>query len=244
MLISVIMPVFNGGSFVEKALNSVFMQNVPKESLEIIVINDGSTDQTKDILMKRAEEGLLIITQPNQGLVVSLNKGLKKARGKYVIRLDADDYFAPGLLAQSLDLLEKHNEYAFIYTDRFEVDENAGNICEFRVGENNIFDMIACGTLVRRSVFEEIGYYEDLLFEEYDFYFRLFQRFKGFYLQEPLYYYVKHGLNMTEQEGYWEKGVNEFLNKWGKENIIEWVNIQMREKGESKIRTLIGGEIN
>lgn len=238
MIISVIIPVFNGEAFIERALKSVFSQGFSKEMLEVIVINDGSTDQTKNILANKVND-LVVIHQKNLGLVASCNKGVKKAKGDYIIRLDADDYFAPELLSQTVCILEKNSEFDCAYTDRFEIDEIAGRTREFKVGKDNIFDMVACGTLIRRSVFEKIGYYDNLLFEEYDFYIRLFKRFKGFYITKPMYYYIKHGLNMTERVNYWEKGLKELIKKWGEEEIGKLIEAQIRERGKSRFFAMI-----
>lgn len=238
MIISVIVPVFNGEAFIERALKSVFSQGLSKEVLEVIVINDGSTDQTKNILAKRIND-LVVIHQKNMGLVAACNKGVQRAKGDYIIRLDADDYFAPELLSQTVGVLEKNFEFDCAYTDRIEIDEITGKAREFKVGTKNIFDMVACGTLIRRSVFEKIGYYDNLLFEEYDFYIRLFKCFKGFYITKPMYYYIKHGLNMTERVNYWEMGFKELIKKWGKEEIGKWIEVQIKERGKSRFLAMI-----
>src|SRR3990167_10065832 len=89
MKVSVIIAVFNTENLIERALQSVLIQNFPKKEMEIIVVNDGSTDKTIDVLNKYSKE-IKIINQSNQGVVKAANVGFKKVAGDYVIKLDGD----------------------------------------------------------------------------------------------------------------------------------------------------------
>ena len=96
---SVVIPAYNVGKYIDKCLNSVFACN---EDLEIIVVNDGSTDNTPEILEKYAER-IKVINQKNQGLSMARNNGIKAVTGEYFILLDGDDYIES-------DLFKKLNE--------------------------------------------------------------------------------------------------------------------------------------
>jgi len=237
MLLSAIITVYNGEKYIERALKSIFSQSLPKSQYEIIVVNDGSTDNTREIL-NRYESEIIVINQTNHGFVWSKNKGIKHSVGKYIIYVDADDYIDNDLFILTTDLLEKHKEYDCIYTDRYEVRRDRND--RVIVGKNNIFNMIACGLLFRKSIFDEIGLFDDsLLFgDDYDFMIRFFKNnLSAYYLQKPLYYYVKHDSNMTVQKQCWKDGWNQLLEKWGKDEMRKWFDIQLGTKYEKKDHT-------
>ena len=105
-LVSVIMPVYNGEAYICQAVESVFCQEVP---LELIVVDDGSTDGTAKILepyLKRPDFRYLKNAE-NLGAAGSRNRGVREARGSYIAFLDADDWWAPGKLKAQLSVLKK-----------------------------------------------------------------------------------------------------------------------------------------
>lgn len=232
--ISIIVAVYNCEKYVEKALQSIFSQTLPHQDYEVIVINDGSTDNTLDILNKYKSQ-VKLINQPNKGLATACNRGIVKAKGEYIIRLDADDYFDRRLLSSTLKVLESMTNYHCVYTDRYEINALDSTKVRVSVGENNVFDMIGCGILFRREVFDKIGLYRDLLFEEYDLMLRFFDNgFQGYYIQEPLYYYVKRESGMTNQQNYWEDGWQQLVDIWGEEKLKKYVDIQIKIKGTTR----------
>lgn len=110
-LVSVVMPVYNGAAYLRPALDSVLRQTY--SDLEVLVIDDGSTDASASILEEftaRDRRTRLITHLTNQGLTASLNEGLALASGEYVARMDADDLCRPHRLARQVDFMEKHPE--------------------------------------------------------------------------------------------------------------------------------------
>ena len=105
-LISVIMPVYNGGSTIRQAVESVFCQNIP---LELLVIDDGSTDQTSEVLsIYQDRPDFHYLKNPhNIGAAASRNRGVQEAHGQYVAFLDADDWWENGKLQIQLDTLRE-----------------------------------------------------------------------------------------------------------------------------------------
>ena len=96
--VSVIVPVYNVEKYIRKCLDSIVSQTL--NDLEIILVNDGSTDTSPAICeeYKRKDERIKMITQKNQGLSAARNAGLKDATGEYVIFIDSDDYIAENML--------------------------------------------------------------------------------------------------------------------------------------------------
>lgn len=104
-LVSVIMPVYNGEKYIGKAIRSVLEQNVP---VEILVIDDCSTDGTELTVMKYMESGSIryIRNENNVGAARSRNRGVKESRGKYIAFLDADDWWEKGKLREQIEVME------------------------------------------------------------------------------------------------------------------------------------------
>lgn len=233
-MISVIVAAYNCERYIEKALQSVFSQTLSNKLYEVIVVNDGSTDNTLDILNEYRDK-IKLISQPNKGLAAACNRGVAEAKGNYIIRLDADDYFGKRLLSSTLEILEREPDYHCVYTDRYEINALDNTKVRVSVGQDNIFDMTGCGILFCREVFEKIGLYRDLLFEEYDLMLRFYDNgLKGYYLPEPLYYYLKRESSMTSQQNYWQDGWKQLVDIWGKEKLKKYVDIQIKVKGISR----------
>lgn len=119
--ISIILPVYNGEKFLPLCLNSIMQQTF--KDFELICVDDGSTDKSLDILKKYAshDDRIRILRQQNMHVGVARNNGLAKARGRYVIFLDADDIFAPDLLQCLYDRAETTNsDICFCAADHFD----------------------------------------------------------------------------------------------------------------------------
>jgi len=119
MFISIIIPVYNGEKTINRTLDSLIQQTC--NEFEVIVIDDGSTDKTKDILknykalFKNANRQIKIINQENSGVSVARNRGIIEARGKYVAFLDSDDYLSPSMVQVVFDCTNQMNYDYVIY---------------------------------------------------------------------------------------------------------------------------------
>ncbi len=115
------MPVFNGERFISDALRSVFSQTHP--AFEVIVVDDGSTDRTRQALEPFADR-VRYFYQPNRGAAQARNRGLDAAQGEWIAFLDADDVWYPEKLAVQFDYLREHPEVRFLYSDLAVCDDN------------------------------------------------------------------------------------------------------------------------
>ena len=111
-MVSVIIPAFNAEKYVTAAVDSVLAQTYP--ALECIVVDDGSTDRTVEIVMAYGER-VRYVHQPNAGRSAARNRGISAATGEYVNFLDADDYLAPEKIEQQVAFLKMHSEYDAVY---------------------------------------------------------------------------------------------------------------------------------
>jgi glycosyltransferase involved in cell wall biosynthesis len=109
-LVSVVMSVFNGQAFLSEAVESILQQTL--RDFEFVVIDDGSTDGTGDILSTFVERDkrMRVFRQENQGRPKSLNDGIALASGKYIARMDADDIALPDRLGKQVDFMERNLE--------------------------------------------------------------------------------------------------------------------------------------
>ena len=125
--VSVLMPVHNGEKYLGEAIESILNQTFC--DYEFVIINDGSTDGTQDILSdyERREERIRVLSQQRQGLAATLNLGLEMARGEYIARMDADDISHPERLATQVTYLQKHPEVGLAGTNCYPVD-SAGTV--------------------------------------------------------------------------------------------------------------------
>ena len=113
--VSIVVPLYNKGKYIERALNSVIGQSFP--DLEIIVVDDGSTDDGPEKVLTFTDPRIQLVKQKNKGPGEARNKGLSLARGKYVAFLDADDEYLPSFLEATISFFgEKENDITIVYT--------------------------------------------------------------------------------------------------------------------------------
>ncbi len=132
--VSVIVPLYNKGKYVERAISSILCQTFPV--LEIIVVDDGSTDAGPESVLRFSDPRIRLMKQENKGPGAARNAGLKIVRGKYVAFLDADDEWLPGFLEKGISLLEdKTADVTVIWTGYLLFSEmERGNHCEQELG--------------------------------------------------------------------------------------------------------------
>lgn len=108
-IVSVVMSVYNAEKYLEEAIDSILSQTY--KDFEFIIINDGSTDYSLEIIKKykKQDERIVVISRENKGLIVSLNEGIEKAKGKYIARMDADDISLPTRFEEQINLMSKEN---------------------------------------------------------------------------------------------------------------------------------------
>ena len=207
-LITVYITNYNYARFLKKAIDSVLLQSF--SDFELLIIDDGSTDDSKKIIESYSSNlKIKIIYQHNKGLNVTNNIAARAATGKYIIRLDADDYFATNALEQMSGKLETNPKLGMVFPNYYYIDENDQIIGEeirhnFDTNEVSVLDQPAHGacTMIRTAFLNEIGGYDESFNcqDGYELWIKFTQRFKVSNLKEPLFYYRKHGSNLTSNE--------------------------------------------
>ena len=170
--ISAIIPTYNNAEFLQEAIESVLAQTY--KDIEIIVVDDGSTDNTEDVVKNYAGK-LTYIRQENAGPAKARNTGILQAKGEYIAFLDADDSWLPNKTEEQLKVLEDNPNSALVYSKAIFFDSDTGNevrISPEEVYSGSVFDTLLSKTgpivlssvIARSGILYEIGMFEESLF--------------------------------------------------------------------------------
>ena len=194
-VISVLIPAYNAERFIGRAIRSVLNQTVPDRRHEVIAVDDASTDRTAYALELFKDEIEILYNDKKLGLPASLNRAIRAARGKYVVRVDADDYVSHDYLYILQRFLEDNTYMDAVACDYLLVD-NSENVIERR---NCMEYPIGCGIMFRTDHLIEIGLYDDnfLMHEDRDLRARFLKKYAIHQIELPLYRYRRHKDNMT-----------------------------------------------
>ncbi|HSY52282.1 MAG TPA: glycosyltransferase [Thermoanaerobaculia bacterium] len=213
--ISVIIPTYNYGRFLGEAIDSALAQSY--SALEIIVVDDGSTDDTTRVLDAYGDR-IRAIRQDNQGVGAARNAGIAAARGKYVAFLDSDDIWKPEKLERQIALFAADPDLGLVHCGAESFDNEGKTLSVLLSGmegwvasellrlDREVITAPGSGTLVPKRVAEEIGGFDPRLqpSEDWDFCYRLAVRYRVGFVPEVLVRYRLHGsgihLNIPRME--------------------------------------------
>jgi glycosyltransferase involved in cell wall biosynthesis len=197
-MVSIIITAFNYDRYIERAIRSCLDQSLSKRHYEIIVINDASTDRTKEILENYQDEIKIFNLEQNIGLSAARNLGIKKAKGQFVVFLDADDYIQRDLLYVQSLYLNENNALDAVSVDYYLVNERGTHLEHVSTQKKPI----ACGIMFRKDLLFNIGLYDESFRarEEEDLRIRFLKKFAIYNIPLPLYRYRKHDNNLTNNK--------------------------------------------
>ena len=220
-IISVYITNKNYGNYLEKAIKSVLKQSFKLK--ELIIIDDASTDFSKQIINKYKKDNLCeaIFNKKSKGLIKSSNIAIKAAKGEYVIRLDADDYFDSNALSVLHDAISKEKSTALVYSDYYLIDEknNVLSLEKQLIRKNkklNHLPVLAACCLIRKNALFSVNLYDERFTRQdgYDLWYKLMNNFHFKHVSLPLFYYRKHGQNLTLNKKKLFKTRTRILNKF------------------------------
>lgn len=194
-LVSVVIPTYNRANIIQRAIKSVIRQQY--DNIEIIVVDDGSEDNTKEKVEQLDAENLRYVEQPNKGANAARNRGINEANGEIISFLDSDDELLPGYISQTLTLLRKSGDRcggvftAYKRVDHGSVIETVSTpnseitLDELRVA--NVIGGLSCTTF-RASVLNDVGGFDEKLAssQDYDLYLRVLRTYTMRGISEPL----------------------------------------------------------
>ena len=195
--VTVLMSVYNGEKYLQEAIDSILGQTF--KDFEFLIINDGSTDKTGEILKSYNDPRIKIINnEKNIGLTKSLNIGLRIAKGEYIARQDADDISMPERLEKEVEFLEQNRNVGLVGTDYLFINEkgkvihivkclNGSRELKAKLLEGNQFGHGS--VMLRRECIDKVGVYrEEFKFaQDYDFCLRIAEMYDVANISEPLY---------------------------------------------------------
>ena len=198
--LSVVMPTYNAAEYIERSLESILRQSF--KDYELIIIDDGSTDGTIELIEKQEDDRIYLIQREEEsGITSALNRGIDEARGQYVARHDADDWSSPDRFDKQITYLETHPNVALLGTGAYLVDEDGKQIAKRRVLSNpEVADLIDHNefihgsVMMRREPLVDLGGYDErfLTAEDYDLWLRLADQYSVANIDEPLYHFRQH----------------------------------------------------
>lgn len=198
----------NYGRFLRQAIDSVLRQDYP--ALEILVVDDASTDESVDVLAEYEHDSRVrIIRQSvNRGLTLCCNAAIAAAQGEFVMRLDADDYLHESAVTSMVCVLADGPDAVLVFPDYVEVDARGAVIRRVQRHDFSVLDAMsdlpahgAC-TMVRRSFLNDIGGYDQTIHcqDGLDLWLSVGDGQRVLHLAEPLFFYRQHGNNLTRNE--------------------------------------------
>jgi len=226
--VTFVVPCYNYGRYVKQAVDSLLAQT--HRDLDVIVIDDASTDETPRVLRAYAGEPRVRVIRHdvNIGHVRSYNEGLGQATGTYIGLLSADDFAAsPESVARQVAMFEAHPDVGFVF-GRQQLVHPDGSLREVllpngregaRAGVDEFTSLMRInyvphsGTLVRRACHDAVGLYDATLPHacDWDMWLRLCTRFDAGYIDAPLYAYRIHAVNMSHRTVSPGQGLSEVL---------------------------------
>ena len=203
MDVSIIIAAHNAEKYIARAIRSALDQNFHRK-FEVVVVNDGSTDQTQKILDYYSKKIKIIKLPKRKGLAFARNEGIRSSSGRYIVNLDADDYIYNDLIYIESCFLNLNTKWDAVSCDYIIVNEHEEHIGRGSAKEKPI----ACGVMFRVERLIEIGLYDPEFEanEEKDLRLRLEK--KGYVIKNidlPLYRYRQHSKNMTKNGKIMEK---------------------------------------
>jgi len=247
--VSIILPVYNGEKFILESVFSILDQTY--RNFELIIINDGSTDHTAQLLASISDARVVIHHQKNQGIVASLNTGIALARGEYIARQDHDDIALPSRIEKQLIFLEINPDVGLIGTraevwgeDNVRIRELDLPISDFALKVKLLFDnpFVHSSIMIRKAILNTVGTYNpdfaSSAMEDYDLWSRVSGICKIANLEEQLQIYrdVTTSITKTKKNNFQFRKIISFRN------IRTWINNEYEYSIVSHLTALAVGD--
>ncbi|VAX34857.1 Glycosyl transferase, group 2 family protein [hydrothermal vent metagenome] len=233
--VTVLMPVYNGEQYLRLAIDSILKQTF--KDFEFLIINDGSIDSTRDIILSYGDSRVqLIDNEKNIGLTRSLNKGLKLAKGEYIARQDADDISDLERLNCQVEYLYQNKEVVLVGTGRASIDSNGKEIQIVKVfeGHDSIRKELMHGNcfshgsvMFRKIILNTVGFYREKCkyTEDYDYWCRISEKHKVANIGKTLYY-LRRGIdnNISRNNLYEQINYHLLIIELAKERLLNSID--------------------
>jgi glycosyltransferase involved in cell wall biosynthesis len=246
--VSVVIPAYNAMSYLPETMATVFQQTYP--DFEIIVVNDGSTDNIKEWIAQVTDSRVKLVSQENRGLAGARNTGIRESQGEYLAFLDTDDLWEPTKLEKQVKVLDNHPEVGLVYTWVTYVDrqgKSTGRTVNFQF-EGNVWseliqrNLIECGSVavVRRSCLERVGLFDEQLSslnvgEDWDMWLRIAAQYDFKLVKEPLVYYRQLAGSASKNWELVAKSLRAVIEKAFKDVPLELLTLRNKSYGNAHL---------
>lgn len=207
--VSVNLCCYNSEKYLEKTLESIFNQTFT--DWELVIVNDGSSDSTEEIIKRHTHDGKRIIyySQSNAGLGNARNKAIELSSGEFIALIDHDDLWMPEKLEAQLKLFKENPNLGLVYCDGDLIDAcgipKVRHSIEYPPAQGYIFDrLVVCSfippvsVMISRKVFDDVGSFPSFYTaEEYDLFLKIAYQYPVGYVEKPLFKYRMHEENLT-----------------------------------------------
>jgi len=201
--VSVVIPCYNSGKTVLRAIQSVQTQTY--EDIEIIVVNDGSTDASTIDLLKKVSKEIKVINQENKGLSSARNTGIKESNGKYILPLDSDDYLLPNFVEKAIIKIRNEKETHVVFSNLHMFGDIEGVLNRnYNYFVQLFTNQLPYCLIFEKKIWNDIGGYDEnmkLGYEDWEFNIRLGKN--GYYpskINEALFYYSVSSKGMLQSK--------------------------------------------
>lgn len=244
-LVSVITPAYNRVPYIRQAVESVLSQSY--SPIELIVVDDGSSDGTFELLAECASRGeIILLTHPdrqNLGQSSALNLGLRHSSGRYIVILDSDDVLHPEKISKQVAYLERHPDIGMVYGQAMAISSDGRELFPIppndhvELGDPNrllldCYMALPGGAMVRKSVFDQAGFFEESFraSQDHDMVLRIAEIAPFVFLPGIVFYYRKHAGSISQQglERRWKVGF-EILERAKKRFRYQGTTIRKRK---------------
>lgn len=249
--VSVIIPTYNYGRFIAEAIESVLGQTIG--TLEIIVVDDGSTDDTEKLFVEFGD-AIRYIKQDNGGVCAARNRGVAESTGEFIAFLDADDIWEPTKIEKQLAKFAEDEVIGLVHCGMREFDSDSGETVQLHLvgGEGWVAADIALwerpvivgpggSIVVRRDVIEDVGGFDERLKngEDWEFCLRVAKKYKVGFVAEPLVNYRNHGANASKNVAEMERST---LISWEKAfNTNDEAILKLRRRSYGNLHKVLAG---
>jgi glycosyltransferase involved in cell wall biosynthesis len=214
-LVSVIVPAYNAQAFIGGTIQSVINQTYP--DWEMLIVDDGSTDETAEVVKTYLSDSRIkYIYQANQERSAARNHGIRRAAGKYIAFLDADDLWLPDKLRRQVDCLDNHPEVGLCFTGRKFINSKGIPIHTRKItvpfDKDQFTELLKCNfiansaVMAARTVFDQVGLFDESLpafgSEDWDMWLRITRYYPFHFVDQPLLLYRVHEKNTSLDQIY------------------------------------------
>ncbi len=233
-MISIIMPVYNGEKYINQAIDSILKQTY--KNFELIIVDDGSKDNTAAIIKSYKDDRIKYIQQENSGPGAARNRAMSVAKGKYFAFCDADDVYVENKLELQCEILDNRADISVVFGDYYVTDSqfNITRIAKPEYYSDNRHNMLAYmlfrniisfppSIMFRRECYEEGFRYDEKLRinEDYILLLGLLEKYNFYYLPEILQYYRRHSDNLTNNMTQMKNNALTIIQRYSIERIDE-----------------------